>query len=288
MVKQIFSFRTSLIFAVATVVCCGEVFCGGFASPVQAGTFEWGDLAGDDVAFFEVTEFSDEASPLYAPMPGTGGPMIRGNSLFLTPRGFGSQSGNNSVDTTDSTLTTTITAFPTLSLDKIEINELGDYTLGGLVGGQANAAIGGSFFWVILEIDSVPVSLTPQATNLTLATGSGANGGRYDRPGDDEASMIWSGSATIDLAGYLTSQQISGAVTSLSLIFDNTLQTSADNASTAFIKTKLITIETVMSAAAVTSSSVGAASSTSTTVPEPGAIQLLLLAMASLGFYRRK
>ena len=35
----------------------------------------------------------------------------------------------------------------------------------------------------------------------------------------------------------------------MSLIFDNTLQTSADDESTAFIKTKLITIETVMSAA---------------------------------------
>ena len=88
MVKQCRSFRMSLIFAVAPMV-----FCGGFVAPVQAGTFEWGDLAGDDVAFFEVTEFSDEATSLYAPMPGTGGPMIRGNSLFLTPRGFASQSG---------------------------------------------------------------------------------------------------------------------------------------------------------------------------------------------------
>ena len=88
MVKQSRSFRMSLIFAVAAVVYCGGVYRGGFVATAQAGAFEWGDLAGNDVAFFEVTEFSDEATSLYAPMPGDGRPYDSREFTFLNSTGL--------------------------------------------------------------------------------------------------------------------------------------------------------------------------------------------------------
>jgi len=206
-----------------------------------AGTFYWGDIAGADVMFLDVTENNGLSSSLFAPMPGTGGPTVVGNSLYLDPQGFASQS-NGSAHLIDSTFSTTLMAGPDGAIDDITITELGDYSLGGLSGGQASAEIGAAFFWTILEIDNQAVSFATQATNLILGTGSGPNGGKYARPGDDGTAVIWSGTASIDLGGFLDSLQLSGSVTKVRLTFDNTLQTAADQVSNAFIKKKSIAI----------------------------------------------
>jgi len=207
-----------------------------------AGMFSWGDIAGTDVMFLNVSESNAETTTLFAPMPGTGGPIVAGNSLHLDPQNFSSQSQNNSADLIDSTLSTVIMAGPGSVLNSVSISELGDYSLGGLVGGQASAEVGAAFFWTVLEVDNMAVSMATQATNLILGTGAGPNGGQYDRPADDGTAVIWNGVANIDLAGFLASQQVSGAVTKLRLVFDNTLQTSADDVSSAFIKKKSVDI----------------------------------------------
>ncbi len=239
---------------------------------VQAGTFHWGDIAGTDVMFMGVTENNNEASALFAPMPGSGGPIASGNTLHLDPQIFSSQASNNSADLIDSTLSTVLMAGPGGAINGLSINELGDYSLGGLIGGQATAEVGAAFFWTILEIDHAAVSMATQATNLILGTGSGANGGIYNRPADDGTAVIWNGIANIDLNGFLAFQQIAGSVTKLRLTFNNTLQTAADDVSTAFIKKKSIDI--IVDA--------------DTTVPEPTTAMLLGLAMVIVPCCRRR
>ncbi|QDT00476.1 hypothetical protein HG15A2_38140 [Adhaeretor mobilis] len=243
-------------------------------SIASAGTFSWGDIAGTDVMFLDVKENNDEATSLFAPMPGTGGPISIGNSLHLDPQGFSSESSNNTADSLDSQLSTVIRSNVGKGLESINISELGDYSLGGLTGREANASVGAAFIWTVLEVDGAAVNLATQATNLILGTGSGPNGGQYSRPGDDGTAVIWSGAANIDLAAYLSSLQINGSVTALRLTFDNTLQTSADDAATAFIKKKSIDIGVV------------SGDSPGHDVPEPTTTLLLMLG-ASLSSCRR-
>ncbi|NOZ39103.1 MAG: PEP-CTERM sorting domain-containing protein [Planctomycetes bacterium] len=238
----------------------------------NAGTFSWGDIAGTNVTFLDVTENNGGASSLFAPMPGMGGPIAIGDILHLDPQGFASQSANNSADIIDSQLSTTIMAGSGSSIEDITITELGDYSLGGLTGGQASAQVGAAFFWTILEIDNTAVSMATQATNLILGTGGGPNGGIYSRPSDDGTAVIWSGTASIDLGSYLDSLQIDGDVTKVRLTFDNTLQTSADDVSTAFIKKKSVDIEV----------------NTETTIPEPTTALLLGLGIALVPCCRRR
>lgn len=236
----------------------------------QAGTFSWGDYAGPDVMFLDVTENNGEATSLFAPEPGVGGPIITGNSLHLDPQGFASMSENGEADLIDSTLSTTIMAAPGRSLNDITIAEFGDYSLGGLPGGVASAQVGAAFFWTVLEVDNMPVSLSTQATNLILSSGAGLNGGMYSRPGDDGTAVIWNGVAQVDLGGYLSSQQIGGSVTKVRLTFDNTLQTSAEQGSTAFIKKKSIDIVV------------------NPEVPEPTTMALCVLGLAAIPCCRRR
>ena len=242
------------------------------SSIADAGTFHWGNIPGDDVMFMNVTENNSEPSSLFAPMPGTGGPIASGNTLHLDPQSFASQAANNSADLLDSQLSTVIMAGPGGGINSLSINELGDYSLGGLIGGQATAEVGAAFFWTILEIDNAAVSMATQATNLILGTGAGANGGIYNRPGDDGTAIIWSGIANIDLNGYLSGLSIAGSVTKVRLTFDNTLQTAADDVSTAFIKKKSIDIMV----------------DADPTVPEPTTALLLGLGLAIAPCCRRR
>jgi hypothetical protein len=232
-----------------------------------AGTFSWGDYVGDDVMYLDVTENNEEATALFAPMPGVGGPIVSGNSLHLDPQNFSAQG----TELIDSTLSTVIMAAPGQGITDINIAELGDYSLGGLLGGQASAEVGAAFFWTVLEIDNAAVNLATQATNLILGTGSGPNGGRYDRPGDDGTAIIWNGAANIDLSGYLDSIDLGGKVTKVRLTFDNTLQTSADDVSNAFIKKKSIDIDV----------------HTENCIPEPTAAMLLSVGVVLLPRRRR-
>lgn len=237
---------------------------------VNAGMFQWGDYADGDVMFLDVTENNSYANSLFAPMPGTGGPIVAGNSLHFDPQAFAAQSITNANDLVDSTLTTTIMAGPNSGIENITISEFGDYSLGGGVGGQAMAEVGAAFFWTVLEVDNQAVNFATQATNLILGTGSGPNGGQYARPGDDGTAVIWSGTANIDLGGFLDSMQIAGDVTKVRLTFDNTLQTFADDVSSAFIKKKSIDIDV------------------DTTVPEPTTALLFGLGLAIYPCCRRR
>jgi len=210
----------------------------------SAGIYQWGNLndPGADVMFLDVEEDNGYSSSLFAPEPGSGGPVAVGNSLLLDPQNFLSQSSGSS-ELIDSEFSTTLMVGFDNSIETIVVDEFGDYTLGGLPGSLATAQVGATFFWQVLEIDGFAVNLPLQTESLLVTTGNGPNGGIYDRPGDDGITTPWEGSAVIDVAGFLDANLISGDATKVSLIFNNTLLTAADEFSSAFIKKKGVKID---------------------------------------------
>ena len=244
-------------------------------SVVSAGIFNWGDLhdPAGDVMFLDVEEDNGLLSPLFAPMPGTGSPVAVGNSLILDPQNFFSQSTDGSL-VVDSELSTIVMADAGRMIEHIVVSEFGDYSLGGLPGGAATAQVGASFYWQVLEVDGAPVSLPLQTQSLQVSAGGGPNGGIYARPADDGVVVPWEGSILIDVEGFLTANLINGDATKVSLLFDNTLLTAADQFSSAFIKKKGVRIDVCMDDVIYV-------------IPEPASVLLLGIGLSMLGLRRR-
>jgi hypothetical protein len=244
------------------ILCWALIFATAAGS--EAATMNWGDKAGTDVVFQQVTEDNDEPSTVFA--PAATGPSVAGNTLVFAPVNFQSQA-NNGADLIDSTLTTKIVAKPGASIDSIAIDEFGDYTLGGLNDADALASVGAAFFWRVTEVNGVAISLPTQIAAMTFT-----GGGMYERPADDGTAVPWTGNVVLDVAAYLLGQGISGDATGVTLRFDNTLQTAADNFSNAFIKKKGVDI-TVTPGDPV--------------IPEPTAAALLTVAAVTCCMRRR-
>lgn len=204
------------------------------SSMTKAASMNWGDLsdAAGDVMFLQVSEQNTEPTLLF------GQPTAVGNQLRFDPQNFQSASSGGASNLIDSTATTTIMANAGKSINTLQFTELGDYTLSGLNGGQAQATVGAAFFYTVLEVDGAPVTLQTETASLQITTGAGMFGGEYNRPGDDGTAVPWQGSVSIDLDAYLASQSLDGSVTKVRLRFDNTLSTAADAVSNAFIKKK--------------------------------------------------
>lgn len=211
---------------------------------VTAGVFNWGNLSapGAQVMFLDVEEDNGLPNSLFAPMPFVGSPTAIGNTLVLDPQNFESQSTNGS-HAIDSEFSTTLMVGPSYSIDEITISEFGDFSLGGLQGSFATAQVGASFFWQVLEVAGIAVSLPVQTQPLNVTSGGGPNGGIYERPIDDGIATPWEGSVFIDVEAYLAGNFILGNATKVSLIFDNTLLTAADQYSSAVIKKKGVEID---------------------------------------------
>lgn len=232
----------------------------------DAATMNWGDKTtpASDVTFLQVTEDNDEASTIFAPI--ATGPTVSGNHLLFNPVNFQSQASNGA-DLIDSTLTTTVKAKPGASIDSIRIDEFGDYTLGGLNGFDALASVGAAFFWRVTEVNGAPIALPAQIASMTFS-----GGGEYERPTNDGTAIPWTGNVVLDVAAYLLSQNIVGDATAVTLRFDNTLMTAADQFSNAFIKKKGVDI-TVTPGDPV--------------IPEPTSAALMALAALACGLRRR-
>lgn len=250
----------------AWLIACGMAL--SLIAPASAATINWGDLTSADsnVVFEDVTENNDEATPIFASeVPG---PMVVADMLLLDPQSFQSQSSGGGADLIDSTLSTTITAKDGGSINTIEINEFGDYSLGGLTGGEAFASVGAAFFWRVIEVDGAPIGLPNETAQLSVS-----GGGTYERSADDGTAVPWVGSVLIDVDAYLASEGINGQATAVVLRFDNTLQTAADEVSNAFIKKKGVDITVTTDRPEI---------------PEPAALGMLLLGLTTLAASRRQ
>lgn len=236
------------------------------AAVTDAATINWGDKtsAGSDVVFQQVTENNAEPSTVFA--PAATGPTVSGNTLELHPVNFQSQASNGA-HLIGSTLSTKIVAKPGESIGSIRIDEFGDYALGGLSGYEALASVGAAFFWRVTEVDGAAVSLPIQTASLAVT-----GGGMFERPTNDGTAIPWIGSVVLDVATYLLSQNISGSATGVTLRFDNTLQTAADQFSNAYIKKQGVDITVTPG---------------DPTIPEPTAAALLTIATIACCVRRR-
>ncbi len=269
------SFARSLRTLVAVFgICATHLFFG--TAGVSAGIYNWGNISdpGADVMFLDVEEDNGYSTSLFAPEPGSGSPSAVGNSLILDPQNFLSQSSNGS-DLTDSQLSTIMMVDMSNAITSIVVNEFGDFTLGGLPGSPATAQVGAAFYWQILEINGSAVSMPVETQSLLVSSGAGPNGGLYGRPADNGIAVLWEGQAVIDVAGYLSANQIAGDVTKVGLTFDNTLLTAADQFSSAFIKKKGVSINVLVE-------------DPFNGIPEPTSALLLGMGLAMCGLKRSR
>lgn len=241
--------------------------CWAVTSPAMAVTKNWGsfDLSTGSIRFTDVTEDNSLDSTVFDDEQT--GPRVVGNMLVFDPIGFQSQSSNGDADLIDSTLTTMILAETDDIINTIRIDEFGDFTLGGLTNSEAIAAVGAAFFWSIDEVDNAPVSIPTQIAQLNVT-----GGGYWERPSDDGTAIPWTGTALLNVADLLAQYNIQGTATKISLRFDNTLQTAADEGSNAFIKKKQLKI-TVDSDTPV--------------IPEPATGLIAILAIGATAARRR-
>lgn len=201
-----------------------------FGSSINYGTFE-----GSTVTFLSVTENSTtDDTALF------GAPIATTNSLAFSPTEFGSASQGGTSDHTDGQLAMKIKAnSPDNGISFIVLSELGDYTLQGQEGSEASATVGAHLIWTIVAVDGEDLAgPLPDGSANVQFNGSGENGGEFSLPGDRGTARGWSGQYVLDLDGFLLDEGINGSATEVQFTFNNTLTTSSDESSTAFIKKK--------------------------------------------------
>lgn len=236
-----------------------------FASAAFVNFGDIYDPAGD-VVFEDVTE--DNSLPTTVFAPEAVGPTAFGNSLVLDPTNFRVEAMGGEVDFLDSELSTTIVAKEGFVIESIVLDEFGSYSLGGLTGGEAEAMVNAAVFIKRVVVDGETIVLPGLNVPFT-ATG----GGDYSRPADDGIAQPWNGSASVDLDVALGQLDISGDVTSVTLVFDNALFAAADDVSLAFIDKKGISITVDTDGDPV--------------IPEPASLALAVLGIVGVARRRR-
>lgn len=213
------------------------VMAAGLSANLWASSIDYGDFAGTDVMFVSVSEDSPtDLIPLF------GAPIATSNSLAFTPTAFSSVSGGDSgitSDITDSQLSVTIQSKSSdIGVQSILVNELGDYTLVGP--GVARASVGAALFWTVVEVNGEALAgpLPQGQANVNFDVGSGVNGGNFALPSDEGTAVPWSGQRVIDVDAFLLDHGIEGSATRIAFTLNNSLATSADLSSSAFIKKK--------------------------------------------------
>jgi hypothetical protein len=231
----------------------------------------YGDFAGDDVTYIQVTEDSNSDPGL---LPLYGAPTISGNTLDFDPNGFGaSASGAGGVDITDGNLTMDIHAQPGSIIDTLKFCEAGDFTLAGLGTDGTLVDITATFFVEIFEVDGLgvdPIKSTNTMTFSPNADGTFALG--TDGGGGPLYQGIWDGCVEVDLLGLLDDNNydyLFGA-TKASVNLDNTLVALSENGTSAFIAKKDFSGFSI------------------TTIPEPNSIFLMSISVIGIVTIKRR
>lgn len=186
------------------------VALAGFAGAANAG-ITYGNFVGTDVLFNGVEEDSTtDALPLF------GAPTVAGNSLLFFPTSFASSAANGTADTTSGTLKMTLVAKPGNFLKTIKITELGDYTLTGAGTAATSAVDNGLLTGTDLDTGDLYFDFKTTPTFVRPVNSSGA----------------WTNTWLIDVTGL--------GITSMTVVFNNNLQTSSESGTTAFIQKKVV------------------------------------------------
>ncbi len=179
-------------------------------STAAADTIYYGNRTGSSVDFTNINETSiTDPGALF------GAPMVAGDRLLFFPPAYSSHSENLAADTTSATLQFKVTAKPGMFIDGIRMREIGDYTLTGSGGEGTQAHISG--YLTVTDLRGTNGTATDFTSDLFTST-----------PGSSPFSLSWDVN--------LTGKNITMAMVS----FNNTLQTSSQQGTTAFIQKKVV------------------------------------------------
>ncbi len=259
MVNNLFRFwsRPWIVLSLAWMVC-------GIHS-LHAAPINHGDFIGSTVDFLDVIETAN--FPINVE-PKFGTPTVIGNTLDFDPTGFSTTSIGGVPSLMDVQLNLIMMSHINHAITEIQIDELGDFTLGGSGSAvtQVNYALSLASVKV-LAIDGVnliaPITLTGLSVsgskNLAANPGTG----------------LWSLSANLDVNAALMDQGESfdlGA-TKISIALDNTLTALSEASSLAFVAKK---------------DASGVVITVITTVPEPTGFMVCCLSLFGVVAQRRR
>jgi len=209
----------------------GAIVALALALPAVA-EINYGDLPGDTMIFYQVTEDSStDGLPLY------GTPDVTGDTLKFPFPMFGSYSGpTGTSDTTIGTLTTTIEAATDSYIGAIQFAEYGDVSLSGSGGVDTYASVTNSIYLDILEIDGVP---TGGGITLTVHTTFTPSNGDWDLLNDGpQTGTLWEGVLAVNVDQALIGLGHMGHATKLELTMTNTNATGSEVGTSAYIRKK--------------------------------------------------
>ena len=193
-------------------------------------TINYGDFNGVTVTYKNVSE-NDEG--LFEK------PTVSGDALLFSPTAFGIESaGAGGFDMLDGTLQMIIKAKPAKFIDTIRMTEAGDYTLFGSGTAGTSATVNASIFFRITEVDFVDL-LSPLEVYTHLAFSP--SDGSYNLVDEGfSVAEIWDGGIDFGVTLALQSIGNTGMATEVYVSMDNTLVTTSEVGTQAFIKKKVI------------------------------------------------
>lgn len=250
------SVRYAGLCAIATMIPASS-----FAAAINYGDVD--DFAnGGALEYQEVTEDSGtDATPLF------GAPEVVVNRLDFDPTAFASSAnGAGDSDFTDGQLNFMIDALPGAGILSFDITESGSYSFGGLGTAATRADFGVLAEVTILEVDGVAV------TPIDVVASNSASLNAVDNPG---FAAPWSLGLRVELGPALSGMTFTEGVTLAEVVINNTLFTSSEAGTGAFIDKKdfFITPSGDLDPDNV--------------VPEPAAALLATLALAGFAARRR-
>ena len=250
--------RTCVVTAFAVVG-----LLAGTSSAVSAAPILYPDLVGISVMYVDIQESSvtDPGVALF------GAPDVDGDTLNFDNMAFGASSVGGVPDLTDGTLNFTVMAKPNQVIDSIILNEVGDFSLGGLGGAATSVSVSAPVIINIKEVDGVSINPINLNTMLTFAPSDGD----WNLLDDGAVNGIWTGSLAVDLEQMLIDAGVSyvDGVTKVSVTLDNTLMAFSEATSASLIAKKDFQGLSV------------------TAIPEPGTLALLAAAAGLYGLRRR-
>jgi hypothetical protein len=206
------------------------LLAGLFAHRGSAATIDYGNYFGTNFEYQQVTEGS-----VTSPLPLYGPPTVVDDSLVFNPADFGATGSNGAVQITDGTLTTTIIAQDGATIDQINVNEAGDYTLVGTPASTSTSvSVAAPVFLQIIGINGVGVSPIDVNTNVVF-TPDGGDYNLLDNPG---AGIQWTGSLAENIDAALAADDVSGKATEVIYTMDNDLTAISQTGTIAFIQKK--------------------------------------------------
>jgi len=255
-------------FAITLRFGCSLVMLAALASMTthsSGDTLLYDPLEGGTVRFSNISESSDTD-----PLPLFGAPTIVGDSLGFGLPLFSSTSENGTSDETSGTLVILIEALPGNYIQRIYLDESGDFSIFPFPVGTAAtfASIHTPVDLNILEIDgSAPSNPVTVAANLVFSSD-----GEWNLADDGTSSGPWSGLLDLDVSAAITDSGYSGHATKVYFEMENILDTGSEPGTSATIAKKVF----------------GGVSVTTSKVPEPATLMLLAIAAALLLARRRK